>query len=74
MAKWLLENKSDAQVEFIYSARDEKNIILASTLTRMVESYDNFKLSLILEKTGRSLNERMNIKISKVMEIWIHIF
>lgn len=52
MARWLLDTEQKVNIHFIYSARSEADIIMASDLALLNEQHDNFRLSFILEATG----------------------
>jgi NADH oxidoreductase Hcr len=54
MARWLLDTDQQVNIHFIYSARSEADIIMASQLNKLNQQYDNFRLSFILESTDNS--------------------
>ncbi|WP_413700131.1 2Fe-2S iron-sulfur cluster-binding protein [Psychromonas sp. KJ10-10] len=54
IAQDCLDNKSEANIHFIHSARKSDDVIMASLLTELAEKHNNFKLTLILENTDNS--------------------
>lgn len=46
-----LDNKSNVNIHFIHSARTIDDVIMLSVLTELAIKHDNFRLTLILEKT-----------------------
>ncbi|WP_022942655.1 hybrid-cluster NAD(P)-dependent oxidoreductase [Psychromonas hadalis] len=63
MARWLLDTQQKVNIHFIYSARSEADIIMASDLAMLNEQYDNFQLSFILEETESAefIKGRLNV-------------
>ena len=56
IAQDCLDNKQDTNIHFIHSARKHDDVIMASLLTELVEKNDNFRLTLILEKTENTVH------------------
>lgn len=50
MARWLLSQRPDADIHFIYSARNESNVIYLRELLDMARRHPNFRLDLFLSQ------------------------
>lgn len=72
IAQDLLVSQPDININFIYNARSEKDLILNRVLSDLEASFDNFKITYVLEELEeKSANKRQGLMNAFFFEILI---
>ena len=67
IARDILDKQHDINIHFIHSARRYDDVIMVSLLTELAKTYNNFKLTLILENSDDKVKLIFKDSLDKTM-------